>query len=190
MSVYSEDYKPPSALLTAKQRDFLLGNRDDISQTNKRATRRRIRQRLKVGVLDCQLIANEFAVDDIRTALSEPATADGEVLQPVGSAISSLATLLYLHANGSETEPSEQTLSVQLTEPKVEAGIRRALRRLGYSAENIDVNITVETPRDLTALADGEELSELSQDTLQQLLNAGEISNEEFAEAVLEQKEE
>lgn len=186
----NEEYDPPSALLTDKQRDFLLGNRDDISQTNRRATRRRIRRRLKAGVLDCQLIANEFAVDDIRTALDEPAVADGEVLQPVGSAVSSLVTLLYLHTNGSEAEPNEQTISVQLTEAKAEAGIRRALRRLGYSAENIDVDIAVETPRDITALADGEELSELPQDTLQTLLNAGEISNEEFAEAVLEQKEE
>lgn len=190
MPVYSEEYEPPSALLTDKQRDFLLGNRDDMTKSNKRATRRRIRQRLKVGVLDCQLIATEFGVDDIMTALDEPATADGEVLQPVGSAISSLATLLYLHASGSETEPSEQTISVQLTEAKTEAGIQRALRRLGYSPETIDVDITVETPRDITALADEEELSELSRDTLQQLLYAGEISDEEFAEAVLERKEE
>lgn len=191
MPVYSEDFDPPSALLTDKQRDFLLGNRDDISQTNKRATRRRIRRRLKVSVLDSYLIADKFDVDDIVTALSEPAKADDEVLQPIGSAVSSFAALLYLHANtySSESDPGDQTHNAGRTERKTEAGIRLALRRLGYSAENVNVDITVETPRDITGLADDEELADLSRSTLQDLLSAGEISADEFAEAIMEQKE-
>lgn len=177
-----DEYDPPSSLLTPSQRAYLRGDREDVSDGNKRAIRRRIRNRLKAGIMDCHMIVNQLPLDDIETGLQEPEVSDGEVYKPVGSAVSSLAALVYLKARSYEADPA------QSIEVDIRHGIADALGRLGVSTQTIDVTIDIETGPDLADLAD-EDLAELSRDTLLQLLNAGEISQEDFAEVVLARKE-
>ena len=175
-------YDPPSSLLTPTQRAFLRGERENTTDSNKRAIRRRIRNRLKAGVIDSNLIVNELNVEDIGTALAEPKVAQSQVYQPVGSSIKSLASLMYLHSRRYEVEPEE------VMEREIEYGITDALGRLGINTRQVSVDIEVETGEDLSDLADGD-LSEVSDETLENLVQNQEITIRQFVDEFSKRQE-
>lgn len=181
-----QEEERPSSLMTDRQRKFLRGE-SELSQSGDRAARRRIRERLQAALFDVSLIHSRLPLDDIDKAFEEPDDPELGSSLPLTNTIPDLIALLYIAFRNSETSDSDSTHDGWFMEHNVETGIEHALNRLGVSWEVIDVDITIERGEPLDELAD-QELSSLSRDELKQLLIAGEIDSDEFAEAITEKQ--
>lgn len=176
----------PSALLTDRQRKYLCDELD-ISQSGERAARRRIRERLQASVFDMSLIMRELSLDDVDKAFTDP---DPEAPRAsISDTLPDLIALLYLADRESETIDNESTHDGWRMEDKVETGIKRALtHRLEAKVESVTADIIVERGDSLESLAEGD-LAALSTDELTQLVMAGQIDSDEFAQAITAKQE-
>lgn len=164
-----------SALLTPRQREYLRGELD-IKPRAERALRQRIRERLQATVFDVQLINQNLSLNDLDVAFESP---EDIPQSAIDSQLPTFVTLLYLLRRIDETRAPHDGWHL---EQIVESGIIRALRRNGTTG-GAEVSIRVDRGEPLAELATGD-LSELSADTLTDLLIAKEISKQEFTAAV------
>lgn len=189
----SDEGEFPASVLTPAQRRYLARenggaeypNGEEPSPAAKRAMRTRIRERLQTALLDFSHILEYADPDDISesfTPLDE--FKEETVIDRVGSAVPGVIGVLYL--GGLETEMKGVEVGQNEGwhfEGTVEAGIERALNRVGVSVRNVSVNIDIDRGEDLDDLAEGD-LSELSPRELRQLLLAEKITSEELGQAM------
>jgi hypothetical protein len=194
---FSEGYgdDPPASILTTSQREFLFGERE-LEGAQARAMERRIRERIRVGFWDLLYLARYYPLGEIEKTRPD----SGETVPPFHA----LAGFLYYlqpedglvgedmeRIEGEETEPLdsvERDRRASWAESDVERGIRTAIRQREGVTADVDVSITVERDESLEELAE-QDLTDLSRETLDDLLIGGAISKEEYGQAVSEKLE-
>lgn len=183
---YGED--PPAAVLTTAQREYIFGQRE-LSGAKERATKSRIRQRIRAALLDFLILTRtcpDEEIEKIRPESGEKALAS-----------EALAAMLYLlqPENGAvaehfieEGDPSEVDARASWTESDVSRGIKNAIKHRENVDADVETSITVDRGVDLEELA-GSDLAELSREQLDDLLVTGTISREDYAKAIEQQIE-
>lgn len=171
----------PTSVLTDRQRAFLRGE-SDITPSGERSIRQNIRERLHASIFDISLIVRRLSLDDIDKAFEEPVDPELGSPQPLAAAIPDVIALLYIAYRDDEVN-KPNTHDGWFLESNVETGILNALGRLELINDGVDVSIDIERGEPLDAL-ENRELSTLSRDELKQLLFAGVIDSDEFAEAI------
>lgn len=176
-----------NSLLTDKQREYLRSSdaerKEEYTKQLRSYHRKNIRERLQRGVADITLILDELPLEDLKTVV-EPdpeLTASEENIHFSSADLVTLAFLLeeYLSDQVPNIQDQERHRGSALM---IHAGIIEALRMLGQSWQNIEV--TIERGDTLDELAQ-KDLSELSNDELDQLYSDDRISREEYARAIL-----
>lgn len=177
----SENDERPAALLTNAQRAYLRGEKE-YRPSAERDVRQRIRERLRAGIFDLQMIVSLIPLTDLDKALTEPVDElEPGMTMPLTNAMSALPALIYL--NHRETEPKTKGRpDGWRTAYDIEEGIKTALARMGVGYETIEVDIRVERGRDLDEIEG--DLANLDRDELGQLHRAGVIDTSEFADAL------
>jgi len=147
--------------------------------------RARIRSRLRACLTDFSLLRKLEDRDRKEVFRSPDDTEDFDINPTVGAVPDAIA-FFYLGVADQFPEPEEADHTFANI---IRNGIRGAVARQGETVERVDVNIEVERGE---ALPDPEEqpLSEMNTSVLQQLLTAGQITPEDFADEVQRRKEE
>lgn len=175
------DQDRPAALLTEAQRLFYLTD-EDRKPATERSMRRRIRERVRAGVIDFSILLEHMDPDDIERAFSVGDLEPGKPI-PILNGINSAFGLFYL---GVTPKGEEENLDPYIQH--VGAGIREGVARRGKSINELEVRGEIEVGASLEEVAQGD-LSEVPLRTLKQLLFAEEITETEFSEAVIEKNE-
>lgn len=172
----------PSALLTPRQREILLGE-DNIGERANRAARARIRERLQASVFDLQLIVSALPLKEIDKALSEPDDYELEPgsRPPLANSMHALPVLLYLYHREQEIT-AQNAPDGWRTSLDIERGVENALTRMGVSYDEVSNELRVVRGPDLEELSQGD-LMALSNDQLGQLHRAGLITSDQFVDA-------
>jgi hypothetical protein len=156
-----------------------------------------------MSIFDYHLILNEMDLEDVREGLQERENkisdedvreiedAEPKVLQELRTALPSLFGVPYLQIYTEEKPAVDNNEDLGLgwqMESYVQHGIERALNRMGEGFRNVNVSIEIDLGDPLEEVA-SKDLTELDHHTLRQLRRVGHISNDEFAEAWVEIKE-
>jgi hypothetical protein len=178
-----------ASILTPAQRKYLLGEGDvKEGSSSERALRRRIRNRMMAGLSDLQILGDKWGGRD-RTMVIEGL---GEVsptflLNRTTDTIDFLFSLL-LEPEALAQLPGRVTSIEPVFESTVESAVRRAVSRRGESLENVSVEITIDRGPAFSEYEDVD-LVDIPRHILRQMQTVNEISDEEFARAVLAKKE-
>ena len=178
-----------ASILTPAQRKYLLGEGDvKEGSSSERALRRRIRNRMMAGLSDLQILGDKWGGRD-RTMVIEGL---GEVsptflLNRTTDTIDFLFSLL-LEPEALAQLPGRVTSIEPVFESAVESAVRRAVSRRGESLENVSVEITIDRGPAFSEYEDVD-LVDIPRHILRQMQTVNEISDEEFARAVLAKKE-
>jgi hypothetical protein len=187
------DYDRGSAALTPAQREYLRGESDiENNSSRERAIRARLRERLRYSILDLALVQNSIEPDDLEGAFEDPELTEDNyqnIIHIFNQAASVFALMFdglsrnskYAHATTSDTEVDERM--IEMFESYVSDGLEKMYNKRGLNVEGIDVAIEVDLGDSLTELAE-HDLSTLSRDELDQLLYAGEITFDEYTNAL------
>lgn len=173
-----------TSILTPDQRDWLRGERDDIEPggASERMMKSRIRTRLRMGIVDCYLILRRLDPEDIQTALQ--VDRDDFILFDNGvKAAMGILFLSFLKRGEGRDQPELWRFAEDSFEERAKQGIRMALNQLGENVERVNVTVEIERGEDFGEL-DMDKLGQYSSDTLFQALNAGVITEEQFADAI------
>lgn len=186
------------SILTPSQRKLLSTDDADMNSSTARSAKARIRQRLRAGMIDFDLVLRELDPSQIQRAfeLRKPPTEEGsdeEIVLENGMA--SAIGMVYLAGLNRRTDVPDQDRPPELTytrfiEKRAEKGLRVALNKLGRSVENIDVSIDIDLGEGFDELAGLEPpaLAKYSETTLLQARLDGVISQDEFM-AAMDEKE-
>lgn len=174
-----------NSLLTAAQREYLRGESNiEARSAHERNMRTRIRSRLRSSFADFPLL-RELEDRDRKEVFRPPEDAEPFDINPTVGALPDAIAFFYLGVSDQYTDAEEVEREFSYI---VRNGIRGAVARQGWTVENVTVNIEVERGAPLPA---GEEpLSQMDGDVLQQLLTAGQITREDFADEIHRRKEE
>jgi hypothetical protein len=174
------DEKRPAAILTPAQRELLLGTASVPNRASERAMKARIRDRVQSAILDFPIVLNHLDRSDIEAVFEEPVEVELGATFPIRNSIPYAIGLFYLSVVEAEKKGSQP--EGWRFSHTVESGLEMALNQAGVSVEDITVDIDIERGTELEELSTSD-LSEQPRRVLQQLLFAGEITDEEFVAA-------
>jgi len=181
----SWDYEIPkreSALLTPKQREYLIGESDiEPKSAEERAIRNRMRERLHVSLLDLELLSVSLEERDIKSVFEK-----GEIFNHIsptfGLIFDGLARASkYNHPSSDFERPNDEVLDMYAN--FVEGGLESLYRSRGFSVEDVSVSIDL-TLGPTADEIEKKQLNTLSTDELTLLLQRGEITREEFTDTI------
>jgi len=178
-----------SALLTRQQREFLEGERDDISDPYERKLQVRIRRRVRNGVLDAATVfrSDRLREKDIREIFK--VSPSHFIDQPeIANGIVHFLALIYWGICLND-EGDDDTTPADGFAGQIQQGIEMALCRQGVDVEKVAVNIDIKVAGQIEDLTPRELAEGYAPTQLREMLFNGVISDEEFAEAVTLQKE-
>lgn len=181
------------SILTPTQRDYLRSDDDDRSDANRRMIRKRIRNRLGIGMVDLSTILRHLGDEDLDSAFIERIHYGNGAIRNSKKHIPDAVGVLYLGSiarkeslgiRGLESVRTEDRyLQTPLVNPlafenRAAEGIERALVRRGIDVNSVSVRVDIDVAGSLER--EGLDLSEVSSRVLERLKLAGEISEKEF----------
>lgn len=168
-----------SSLLTPKQRDYILNSSDiDSKSPEERAVRRRIRERLIIGIRDLA-IAGGLEKRDLKTVFEEP-----DIFNQFDQAF---GTLLLGASLGAQHEIQDTELNdklIDMYEDLYEGGLENVYNRCGVVVNEVSVSIDIDLEKEVSE-SQQRDYDDLSLDELHVLLSSGRITREEFSEYVI-----
>lgn len=179
---YMANDDPPAAVLTPTQREYLRGERSP-DEASERAMQSRIRKRIRAGLSDFSLLVRTYPDEELRKIYSD----DENRVEP----LEWLVGFLYFAQPESgmiaedvfeDRDATTRDRRAAWLESTVKRGVKKAIEHREGIEADVDVSITVDRGEDLESLAEGD-LSQLSRDQLDTLLQTRAISGEEYAEA-------
>lgn len=161
-----------SALLTNKQREYLLGVSDiEPKSAEDRAMRARIRNRVLAGVRDMRLLLYQLEDRDCGDAVWNKPTFEGVRSDAIGFLLR-----LFPDEELREFDRKEDIFEIELA-----SALRSYYRRNGIEVEDIDVSIDVEFGREAEEVKT-EDLGDLSEREIFFLMDSGELDLGELVE--------
>jgi len=162
-----------------------------MSDASERMTRSRIRDRLREGMLDLNLLLRHMDPSDIQTALeSRVSTADdmpaeAELRDGLASAIG-VVYLACRDRQGTAQSPEESDNRIFLD--CSDRGVRIALNRLGMTVDDVETTLDIDmgTPFPELGTLPPAELATYSMEELFHAKDRGDITKEQFDLAVEE----
>lgn len=178
-----------AAILTGEQRNFVTGDRDDLSDAAARAYRSRIRRRIAAAVEDMKILVENS--DEGRIDLTQPLDED--------SPMWALPALLFLWADDNkvptvlDTRPEEETPQEKMDRRtqrfglEAERGVEAALEfdSPGRLINGVESETSVDVGPELDA-AEDRDIAALPRRYIDQLFRAGELDKERYAEVIEE----
>lgn len=156
----------PRGILSQADREYLR-NPDEYSKQAGYERRRAIIERVQEALHDMPLLVSELDEDSRAEAFEDEADGTPHTL----SALSSAFALFYLGITDT-VEPTE--LAKDAFEDITESGVRKAYLQRGVSVEEVEVEVSVTRGERVDDLREKEELS---YPEVNQLLEAGELSD-------------
>lgn len=164
-------------ILTKADREYLCGESDlEPRSHGERRARERIRERTRHAILDFSILVRQLEERDREQIFTD----DDVMMQFVRSAAPDLAGFLYQQLKTPEGYEDRSFCQA------IESGVTNAIEREGWFSE-VDVTLDIERTRRVEETPEEtveENLSQLSRPRLRQLLFAGVIDDEQFAEQV------
>ena len=178
----------PRGILSNADRDYLTMSIEEREEHYSRpgAFKRQeeIQTRFRNGIQDLALLHRELGRNS-RKEVFEPLAEDMYPWSPKNLISDTMGLLLLGFLETTNREPDDEDYYQSV----FEGAIRHILQQTANGAEAIDVNVTIEGWMEIDEIHKGEDLSDIPPETLRTLLQAGEISDAEFAEAILEQEQ-
>jgi hypothetical protein len=169
----------PAALLTKAQREYLRGEKDYAPSTE-RDIRSRIRDRVRDGLADLELLVEYLPDEELEEAIRPEGEAGPRLWQLIGflyAAGPKLPSQMEDLVNTDFPARKEQKPLDEWLEQIIKMGIQQgARRRDGVTVGRIDVDVQI------VGAEDGKDQSEYTFDELGFLVQEGQISREEFIE--------
>lgn len=173
----------PRGILTRRERKYYLGQSDIEPGTQaERSLRQSVRQHLTQAILDFTILYQCLETRDLDAVFEAKVAVDGERV-PTGyvrNSVKDMIAFLYRHVD------NEYRFERLVTE-----GIERAVHHAGWSAQvNVDIDVELEEPIDdihTRLKEDGPDA--VSRGELRTLLEAGELSDLEYAKLLVERSE-
>jgi hypothetical protein len=180
-----------TALLTPAQRKYLRGNSDiEKKSSHERAVRARIRNRVRNSVFDLALLHNTIEDRDLKKAFTDDNSGKtlGDWLHVLNHVSDSLALVFDGTALTSKYDytatgepPSDEILA--MLSDFIEPALESVYVKRGENVKQVDVDIDIEFGDSLSNISN-EKLTSLSEETLHQLVQSGEISREQWIKAL------
>lgn len=171
-----------SALLTRKQREYLLGMSDiEPKSAEERAIRNRLRKRLYNTLLDLEVLNGELEGRDLEKVFEEP-----DLFNSIGHIFALFfdgvaRASVHNHPSEGYERPSDSVL--EMYAGFVESGITNLYVQRGFDVEDISVSIELELGTNVGDIKN-KELNSLSLDERILLFQSGDISREEFEKSL------
>ena len=172
----------PGAVLTPSQREYLRGESDIESQTDReRMTRARIRERIRAAIADFSLLLEATDPDELHQALDLIEQKEAHLEEGVAGGLIDGVAFMFA-ANAAAYRGNEITDS-DMYGPLIAEGIRRACRHADIAVDRVGVDIEIEgvAPLEEFDIAD---LADMPLSALRQRYLAGLISEEQFDRAL------
>jgi|GEM_PF-6392794 len=157
-----------TSILTDGQRRYLRGEEEPAQE---RTTLTRLRERIRAGLQDFQLLSDRFPIGQFEETAKEHA---------IDVQIQDMVTVGFLLLDGDRSDHAD-TSSIERFEAVAEAGLTKALNRLGTAVEEIDVSIEV------TEQDPEKDIGEMSIDEIGQRMRMGELDRTQAVERFIEE---
>lgn len=168
-------------VLTRRDREFLtMGEELDLTEGAERQKRQRIRDRLHQSILDFPVIKQCMDVSEIQKAFEPHGDLSPGRSLHIMNALDDVIAVLYLASL--DEEVSGDFPEGWFFERVVSNGIEGALVRTGVSVEDVSVSIDIQRGERLEDITG--DLSEQPPGILTQLYQGGEITSDEYADAM------
>ena len=155
------------------------GAEDDVAQNTLRQRNFRIRERVLNGLLDMYVLSHYLSPDD-RKQVFEPSDGNADDAPAMGALFETIAFVFL----GLRDVIGEMDDPVEWYEEAVEQATRAVFKK--YGIDNVEIEVSITTDKSLRKGQLPVELKGRSERRLRQLLDEGEITNEEFAEAIMD----
>jgi hypothetical protein len=179
----------PRGILSDADRDYLKMDAEEREEEYSRPgafkRQQEIQERFRNALLDFPILHSELGKHS-RTEVFSPLIEEMWPWSPQNLVSDTMGLLILGVLENTNRDLDDE----EFYESVFENSIRYILQETANGAENIDVDVSIDGWLEIDEIHKGEDLADIRPEVLRTLLQAGEISDTEFAEAILEQENE